>query len=226
MENRTMFAYDMHDMARDIELVRVATLLNTLPGFLAIQEGVALMSLAASVPGPPSIVEVGSFKGKSTSFLAAGCLFAGHGHVYAVDHFRGSLEHQKGGIEETREIVNAGTTLPEFQRNITTLGLRGYITERIGASSDMAKDWDKPIRLLFIDGDHSYAGTSADFNTWYPFLDDGAILCMHDYQNHHYLDGVTRFIDDVLLQMPELQHLTRVHSMMVFRKHSATAVLS
>jgi len=75
--SNAMFTNDLNELRRDVELVAIADRLNRLPGFLEIGEGVALMSLAASTPGPPAIVEIGSFKGKSTSFLAVGCRFAG-----------------------------------------------------------------------------------------------------------------------------------------------------
>jgi len=213
-----MFAYNFNDMRRDIELVRVSAAINSVPGFLALEEGVALMSLASSTYGSPPIVEVGSFKGRSTSFLAAGCHFAGRGRVYAVDHFRGSPEHQKGGFEETPEVVEAGTTLPEFRRSLSNLGLSGYVTEMVGSSRDMAKGWDKSIRLLFIDGEHSFEASSGDFFSWFPFVERGGIVCMHDYKNGYYLDGVTRFIDEVMLKMADLEHVARVRSLMIFRR--------
>ena len=213
-----MFFHGMRDIERDVQLVSTACMLGTVPGFLNIAEGVALMSLAASTFGAAAIVEVGSFKGRSTSFLAAGCHFAGRGHVYAVDHFKGSPEHQKGAHEETPEIVGAGTTLPEFKKNIAGFGLESRVTELVGSSEEIAKSWSRPIRLLFIDGDHSYAGTSDDFDAWFPFVEAGGTICMHDYQNQWYLDGVTKFVDETMMTSPRLEHLSRIHSLMVFRK--------
>jgi predicted O-methyltransferase YrrM len=213
-----MSVHSLQDIERDARLVSAATALNQVPGFLDISEGVVLMSLAASPGGSPAIVEVGSFKGKSTSFLAAGCRFAGRGHVYAVDHFLGSPEHQKGAHEETPEIVEAGTTLPVFRANLARFGLDAHVTEMIGSSAEIAQNWNQPIRLLFIDGDHSYASTKADFDAWYPFVEHGGIVCMHDYRNPCYLDGVTKFIDEVMLPSPELEHLSYMHFLMVFRK--------
>jgi len=213
-----MFFHSMRDIERDVQLVSTACMLNAVPGFLNIAEGVALMSLAASTYGAPAVVEVGSFKGRSTSFLAAGCHLAGRGHVYAVDHFRGSPEHQQGGHEETAEIVSDGTTLNAFRKNIAGFGLQSYVTEIVGSSGEIAQSWSRPVRLLFIDGDHSYDGTSADYNAWYPFVEKGGIICMHDYRNQWYLDGVTKFIDETMLPSPGLEHLACVHSLMVFRK--------
>jgi hypothetical protein len=215
-----MFTYSLHDLGRDVELVRISSLLDRIPGFLQIQEGVALMSFAATSTGVPSIVEIGSFKGKSTAFLAAGCLFSGYGHVYAVDHFCGSPEHQSGKHEETPEIVSLGTTLPAFKENMTKFGLGGLVTEIVGDSTSVAASWDKPIRMLFIDGEHSWDRTSADFYSWFPFVQDGGIICLHDYGNACYLDGVTKFIDDILMNMPEILLITRICSMMIFRKRS------
>jgi predicted O-methyltransferase YrrM len=45
-----------------------------------------------------------------------------------------------------------------------------------------AKDWDKPIAVLFIDADHEMAGV--DFGAWEKYLIPGAIVLFHDYAVH------------------------------------------
>jgi len=47
-------------------------------------------------------------------------------------------------------------------------------------SEEAAQGWNKPIRLLWIDGDHRYESTKLDFTLWEPFLVEGGILAMHD----------------------------------------------
>ena len=44
----------------------------------------------------------------------------------------------------------------------------------------MVKDWEKPIRLLFIDGGHKYEEVKMDFDSWSPFLVDGGMIIFHD----------------------------------------------
>jgi len=42
---------------------------------------------------------------------------------------------------------------------------------------------EQAIRLLFIDGDHSYEGCKNDILAWVPYLVPGGILAVHDYGN-------------------------------------------
>src|SRR4051812_14791689 len=61
------------------ELVRAA------PGFLTEREARMLILAAAATPAPGTILEIGSFKGKSTVGLAAVAQHYGLGMVVAVD---------------------------------------------------------------------------------------------------------------------------------------------
>jgi len=40
--------------------------------------------------------------------------------------------------------------------------------------------WDKPIDILFIDGDHAYEGVKADFERYEPFVKKDGLILMHD----------------------------------------------
>ena len=43
------------------------------------------------------------------------------------------------------------------------------------------KDWDKDkIKLLFIDGDHSYEGVKKDYELFWPKLEKGGFIVFHD----------------------------------------------
>ena len=39
-----------------------------------------------------------------------------------------------------------------------------------GNSQEIAKNWTKKIKVLFIDGDHLYEGCKADIDNWYPHI--------------------------------------------------------
>lgn len=60
-----------------------------------------------------------------------------------------------------------------------------------------AKDWNRPIRLLWIDGDHSYRGCKEDVDLFAPFLADGTVVAFHDSLNA--FEGPIRvFVEDIL----------------------------
>jgi predicted O-methyltransferase YrrM len=195
-----------------------AAAFNAVPGFLTWEEGYTLMSFAETWPSEGDIVEIGSFKGKSTCFLAQGCAASGRGKVFAVDHFTGSPEHQPGGHEETREIVETGSTYQAFLGNLAAFELTDRVTAVVGDSQEAAAAWTGAVRMLFIDGDHSYDGTKRDFEAWYPHVSDTGLVCFHDYQNSHYLDGVTRFIDTEIMPNPAMRLLLRTNSLMAFMR--------
>jgi hypothetical protein len=65
-------------------------------------------------------------------------------------------------------------------------------------SSELAPSWNRPIRFLWIDGDHSYEGARSDLDAFMPYLSDGAIVGFHDTLN--YFEGPVRvFTESVLL---------------------------
>jgi hypothetical protein len=63
---------------------------------------------------------------------------------------------------------------------------------------DLCKHWTSPLRLLWIDGDHTYTGTKLDFDGFAPYLADGAIVAIHDVL-HEFEGGVRIFMESILL---------------------------
>lgn len=179
--------------------------LHAIPGFLFANEGEELLRVAESCRG--NVIEIGSFKGKSTAFLAAGCRNSGVGTVLAVDHFRGSPEHKADP-----DIKADGSTFPTFWRHIKDAGLAGHVIA-IAAESHKAA-WFCKLRahLLFIDGDHS--AIEDDYTAWIGKIEPGGFVCFHDYENNEFPE-VTRFIDAA---RPTLNFVRRVDSLMVFTK--------
>jgi len=205
-------------MNRENRVVQFMQQIDKVPGFLTLAEGHMLFKLAETWPGDGDTVEIGSFKGRSTCFLGLGCRLGSRGRVIAVDHFKGSPEHQKGGHEETREIVTEGSTFGAFQSHINFFQLGDIVTPLSGSSEAVSAEYDGQARMLFIDGDHSYDGTKNDYESWESHVRKLGIICFHDYQNSHYLDGVTRFIDTQILSSDRLKFIYRVGSLMIFVK--------
>lgn len=155
---------------------------KSIEGFLYDSEVEFLYDNAASVTGRGVIVEVGSWKGKSTTALAAGAIASGTDTpVYAVDTFRGSPEHQGGGPIDN---------LPAFQHNLAGLADRVCVIR--ATSLDAAREFHEPIELLFIDADHSYEAVRADFDAWMPHVIPGGIIALHDTASWYGPKRVTR----------------------------------
>jgi len=89
------------------------------------------------------------------------------------------------------------------QRNqyLEQLGVLGRINFIQGESQQEAIMWkQKPIDLLFIDGDHSYYGVAKDIASWFPLVQHGGKIMFHDYTQTS--PGVMRAIHDFIYSHP------------------------
>lgn len=164
-------------------------------GWLHPAEGFLLMELARLGDGLGAVVELGSFMGLSTCWLAAGSSDGRRGPVVAVDTFNGSVEHSEG-YYDSPAVSRYGDTFPAFEANLRRLGLWESVVPVVGDSRTAAAGWDRgPVRLLFIDADHTYEGVKGDFEAWTPHLDDGGLVAFHDVG---VFPDVTRFYGEVI----------------------------
>ena len=156
-------------MPKENFVEEIKRLTKNIEGWLTNSEGEYLYSLAKNGQAKGVIVEIGSWKGKATIWLAAGTKQAKREKVYAIDHHRGSIEHG----------ANVWT-YPEFERNIKQAGIDDVVVPIIMKSEEAARGWNKPIRLLWIDGDHAYESIKQDFLLWEPHLVKRGIIALHD----------------------------------------------
>jgi hypothetical protein len=165
-------------------------------GWLSLRE-TEFLALAAACPTTEgAVLEIGSYRGRSTIALA---LAVGHGaarfgekpsRLIAVDPMLDDdpLMHRP---------LPHGMARQTFEENLRRAGIRSLVEFHQAFSYDLAPSWDLPLRLLWIDGDHHYASTKQDFDLFSRFLADGAILAMHDVLSRY--DGCIRvFSEDVL----------------------------
>jgi Methyltransferase domain len=74
-------------------------------------------------PGAGAVVELGSYLGRSTCFLALGVKRGARPPVVAIDHFEDSPELQAGASHQSAAIEADGTTFHQFQRNLDRVGV-------------------------------------------------------------------------------------------------------
>lgn len=155
------------------ELQAVAEITATVDGFLFPREGPLLYDLARACTGRGVIVEVGSWKGKSTIWLARGSEAGARVPIFAVDPHTGS--------PELRELFGDRIwTLPEFEENIERAGVGDLVFPLVTASEEAAADFSRPVELLFIDGAHDVASVRGDIDVWLPWVVEGGVVAMHD----------------------------------------------
>lgn len=149
----------------------------------------ATLKACIELPQSNSIVEVGSFQGKSTILFGSvvKAYFPGY-KVYAVDPHEGIV----GDADQVIEALEP--TFASFSRNIKQQGLTKEI-ELIQDYSFNVK-WHMPISLLFIDGLHDYINVSRDFNHFAGWVSPGGYIAFHDYAD--YYPGVMSFVNETL----------------------------
>lgn len=146
-------------------------------GWLKIEEAAMLYRIARRLPPESTIVEIGSWKGKSTYCLACGLR---SGRIVAIDPFDAS-----GDAESQPFYLKRHGQTPlyiEFQQQMKELGVAHKIVVKQGFSAQFVGIFPR-IDLLFIDGDHSREGTLFDFENYAPYVPVGGYIAFHDYQN-------------------------------------------
>lgn len=157
--------------------------INTVKGFLAHDEGEALYRYAVETALLGPSLEVGSYCGKSTVYLGAAAK-ANHGIVYAVDHHRGSEEHQKGEEYHDPDLYDNGAHLMdsfrEFRKTMRLAELEDTVVPIVAPSRVASRHWSTPLGLVFIDGGHSWQAALTDYRSWAAHIVPGGILAIHD----------------------------------------------
>lgn len=152
-------------------------------GFLDPLEGARLHELATEGAKLGPCLEIGSYCGKSTLYLGAACQAADQ-VLFALDHHRGSEEHQPGEAYHDPSHFDSDSgrvdTLPAFRRTMARAGLEGHVVPIVASTALAGRHWRTPLGMVFIDGGHSEVAALTDYRTWAPHLLPGGILAIHD----------------------------------------------
>jgi len=152
-------------------------------GFMPPAEGQALFETAVAYAPAGPVVEIGTYCGKSTIYLAAAVSQVGQ-VVVTVDHHRGSEENQPGWEYHDAGLVDPAVglldTLPAFRSTLAASGLEQHVIAIVGRSAEVVRLWHEPIGMLFIDGGHTDAAVTADYEGWSPMIVRGGALAIHD----------------------------------------------
>ena len=163
-----------------------------IPGFLGESEARLLGTIVACVAREGAIVEIGSFKGKSTVMLGKVAAHYGLGPVLAID------PHNFNNAElEAHRTSPEASSYDEFLKNLEAAGVQDWVEVHRAYSTDIAAGWKRPIGFLWIDGDHSYRGAKADFDGFMPYLQAGGVVAFHDAL-HEFAGPIRVFVEDVL----------------------------
>ncbi len=159
------------------QFARLWPYIDAIEGFLVPGQEKWLFETARSLPDGAVILEIGSFKGRSTCCLAFACVGT-QKHVYLIDTFCGN-ETDFVESELTGQVMAEGF-FEEWRSNVETCGLSAYVTPLIGFSRAFYSNWSRPIHFLVIDGSHQYEDILADFDNFFPHVVPGGLVALHD----------------------------------------------
>ena len=152
-------------------------------GFMPPAEGLALYRAAAAYAPVGPVLEIGTYCGKSTIYLAAAARQARQ-VVITVDHHHGSEENQPGWEYHDPDLVNPRSgrldTLPHVRATLGEAGVEDDVIVIVGRSAQVARLWRTPVGLLFIDGGHTEAAAQADYEGWARWVASAGALAIHD----------------------------------------------
>ncbi len=118
------------------------------------------------------VIEIGSWKGRSTICFGSGSKDGQGATTYSIDPHTGSSEHirQFGKVD----------TYDEFLKNIKVTEVHKYIVPVRKTSEEASKNFDKKVDFILVDGAHEYVYVNKDYKLWFPKLKNGGIIAFHD----------------------------------------------
>jgi SAM-dependent methyltransferase len=147
--------------------------INKIEGWMSHIDSWWLCETAGRVPADGTIVEIGSWKGRSTASLMTG--FLGN-RLYSVDLWMGTAGPYEGGY------TNAGdAAYQEFVKNM--MFYVGRVPNILHCDSLKAARVfdDASVDVVFHDANHSADAVENDVRAWIPKLKPDGILCGHDW---------------------------------------------
>lgn len=145
----------------------------------------------SEVPDNSVMVEVGSWMGRSSAYVASLIQESGKNiQFYCIDTWEGSEEHS----EIIKSLESQGKTLfGEFKNNILECGLQDYIIPIKLESVEASKQFkDESIDFIHIDAAHDYENVMNDIKAWYPKIKPGGLITGDDYG----WEGVYRAVNE------------------------------
>ena len=116
---------------------------------------------------------MGSYCGKSTLYLGTACRERGQ-LLFAIDHHRGSEEHQPGEEYHDAELLDSPSgrmdSFRAFRDTLARAGLEDTVVPVVAPASRRGRHWHTPLALVFIDGGHSREAALTDYRTWAPHV--------------------------------------------------------
>ena len=191
------------------DLATVTARVADVEGWMSPGQASTLYDAAHRCPAGGTIVEIGSFQGRSTIVLASAAL--PDVSVIAIDPHAGN---DRGPQEIDGYADAAADDHAVFLANLERAGVADRVRHIRKFSDDALADVDVPIDVLYIDGAHRYGPARADIRDWGARVSDGGTMLIHDSFSSI---GVTLAILRELLLGGRFRYVGRSRSMTIYR---------
>lgn len=183
-------------------------------GWLRQSQARLLWDTAKALPSSGTIVEIGSYRGKSTAVLGRSA--PPESKIFAIDPHAGN---DRGPGEWTGSTVDGDRDRTAFVENLSVADVANRI-EHVRKYSQLAHDSVVgPIDLLYVDGAHGFGPASDDLTSWGGRVRQGGDLIVHDVYNSIF---VTLAIWRHTMFSGTWRYVEREQSMVRFRREDLT----
>lgn len=153
--------------------------------YTKINERCVLYELAKKQKKGFRAAEIGSFEG-ATAMVIGQAAMERNGSLLCVDTFCST-----GMPGKKRD------TFRVFFKNVASY--RRYVHYRKGLSLEIARNYKgEGFDFLFIDGDHSYEGVTADIQAWMPLCNRDATIVFHDYGGNYGRPAIRKAVKELV----------------------------
>ena len=198
-----------HDAPMPASISETLARLDGVEGWLTDGQAGLLHAEASRCHDGDRIVEIGSFRGRSTIVLASAA--APGVEVVAIDPHAGT---DRGPHEFEGYAEEASQDHVAFNRNLAAAGVGDRVRHVRAFSDDALALVDDPVTVLYIDGAHRYAPARNDIRSWGARVAPGGSLLIHDAFSSA---GVTRAIARELLLGARFRYVDRSRSLVRYR---------
>jgi predicted O-methyltransferase YrrM len=161
------------------------------------------LELLDNVPEGGVFVELGAYKGKSTSFIVTEINNKGRNiKFHTIDTFEGdSGSNDENEVEAYKNVI-VSNMFEEFNKN--TEHLKEYFNVIVGKSDESSKFFeDDSVDVIFIDAGHSYESVIKDIKSWLPKIKNGGIMSGHDYNSW---PGVKMAVNEIFNKIDKIDN--------------------
>lgn len=146
--------------------------MSEIEGWLTEAQAQRLAARAAAPRPPGAVVEIGSFRGRSTVVLARAA-----GDVVAIDPHAGG---DRGPQEIAPDAERGDADHAAFLANLAAAGVAERVRHLRKPSASAHADVAGPLSLLYVDGAHRFGPARADLAGWGSRVAPGGVMLVHD----------------------------------------------